>query len=73
MTHTLSVREKEKDAPTVSLSEIRGTLVIRGTSLASWARRRGVHPATMHNAVTGKRTGPKSRRLAAELLRELGL
>ena len=67
------MRDKKTDSPGIPLSEIRGTLVFRGTSLAAWARRRGVHPATMHNAITGKRTGPTSRRLAAELLKELGL
>jgi len=72
MTVKLSITNREKEA----LGEaryLRGLLLFKGLTLADWCRSRGEHPGTVHHALTGKRRGPKARRIVAELKEELGL
>ncbi len=55
------------------VAAVRGSLILNGTTLADWARAHGYHFGVTHNAVSGRRNGPKARRIRAELLEELGL
>jgi len=73
MKDKLSTLAEKKGACPIPRYVLRGMLIQRGTTLAEWARQRGVRDSTVHNALVGRRTGAKSRRLVAELLEELGL
>jgi hypothetical protein len=75
MKHGFSTRgKKEKAAPDRRLVGMaRAALILRGTTLADWARAEGYLPSTLHNAVSGRRAGLRSRMLRTKLLRELGI
>jgi hypothetical protein len=62
-----------KDDQQIDLLAVRVALLKRRHTIASWAREMGVLKGTLHNALTGIRTGPKSRRIVKTLRRELGL
>lgn len=53
--------------------EVRVELLKQGQSINSWASSHGFHKATLHNAITGIRRGPRSRAMVKTLRRELGI
>jgi hypothetical protein len=73
MNKTSSTNTKTKDAPQVDLLAVRIELLKRRHTWASWARKKGLLTGTLHNAATGRRTGPMSRRIVETLLRDLGI
>ena len=63
--------KKETTAP-LSIREVRAAFVFRGSSLSGWARKNGYSAELASMAVRGLRSGPLSRRIVAEVKRELG-
>jgi len=72
MTVKLSIQQS-RNAALGEARMVRGLLLFRGMTLADWCRARGEHPGTVHHALTGRRRGPKARRIVEELKRELGI
>jgi gp16 family phage-associated protein len=74
MTPELSARGKKNAAPAPGLvAQVRGRLILSGSTLADWARLHNLHKGTVHHALTGRRRGPRSRQIAEVLKKEVGL
>ena len=57
------------DTPSSNLlKDVRAHLIIRGTSLAAFCKKYGFTRQAVTLALSGKRSGPKSRHLAAQFL-----
>lgn len=62
------------DATTLSkqlLAQVRGTLIIQGTSLSKWCAAQGIDRVWANDALIGKRNGPKARALRMRIVREV--
>jgi hypothetical protein len=56
-----------------ALAHIRAALVMRGTSLSAWCRKRRLSRPWVYEAISGKRNGARAREVRKELLRLAGL
>lgn len=50
------------------LKEIRAALVLKGTSLSAFCKVQGFHRQAVSMALSGERSGPKSKQLAVDFL-----
>ena len=74
MKHAFSTDGKKKSEPDRALiGRVRAALILRGTTLAQWADRRGCSRGCLHNAISGRRAGRRSAALRTELLKDLGM
>lgn len=62
-----------KKEAAAGVNQVRGLLLLRHMTLTGWAAAHGYRPGTVHNALSGRRLGPRSRRIAVELRSELGV
>lgn len=53
------------------LAQVRGTLIIQGTSLSKWCAERGIDRVWANDALIGKRNGPKAKALRMRIVREV--
>jgi hypothetical protein len=73
MNKSSSHKTRIKDDQQIDLLAVRVALLKRRHTIASWAREMGVLTGTLHNALTGRRTGTMSRRIVKTVRRELGI
>jgi len=60
--------------PVLDVRQVRGVLIMQGTSLAAWARAHGnANCGFIHQAISGRRRGPRAIRLLTQLRRDTGL
>lgn len=70
---SVSMRELQRTDRLREARDLRGLLLFRGLTLADWCRQHGEYPGTVHHALTGRRRGPKSKRIVMQLREELGI
>lgn len=73
MKHSTSTEAKKTGETALDVRRIRGLLLLRGQTLTGWALARGHRRGSVHNALSGLRSGAQSRRIAAELRAELNI
>jgi len=63
--------QAKKEICPIDLRDARIAMIRRGTSLNHWALTHGFSMAYVHMTLTGKRSGPKSKKIVSELLSEI--
>ena len=63
--NTISISDKKSTPERVK--RLRAGLLLRGYTLASWAKERGVSSEWVYQCVSGRRRGPAAQKLMQEL------
>jgi hypothetical protein len=72
MKHGFS-KQAEKKPDRALVGRVRAALILRGTTLAHWADEHNVSRGCAHNAISGRRSGARSKSLRNLLLADLGI
>ncbi len=65
--------DEQQDPMEVAYRNIKGNLIIQGTSLAKWCRENGTDIQNLRHAFKGKWNGPRAKKLREKALSDAGV